>query len=114
MKLFAAKGKVEIQAQGDEMLLTALKDLKIASVDGKVILSAEKEVWLGAGGSYIRITPEGIENGTPGDILEKCAFWNKPGPASMRMTSQLESGLPKQPLMLNAAASPSAVPLVEP
>ncbi|MGO4815528.1 DUF2345 domain-containing protein, partial [Cupriavidus sp. 2MCAB6] len=83
IKLFAAKGKVEIQAQSDEMHLTALKDLKIISVDGKLILSAEKEVWLGAGGSYIRITPEGIENGTPGDILEKCAFWDKPGPASM-------------------------------
>ncbi|WP_420997237.1 type VI secretion system Vgr family protein [Cupriavidus sp. 30B13] len=108
MKLFAAKGKVEIQAQSDEMDLTALKDLKIISVDGKLILSAEKEVWIGAGGSYIRIRPEGIENGTPGDILEKCAFWDKPGPASMRMTSRLESSLPKQFLMLNAAASPAA------
>jgi type VI secretion system secreted protein VgrG len=85
MKLIAAKGKVEIQAQSDEMSVTAQKDLKIMSVEGRLVLAAEKEVWIGAGGSYIRITPERIENGTPGDILEKCASWEKPGPASMRL-----------------------------
>ena len=85
MKLFAAKGKVEIQAQSDEMLLAALKDLKITSVDGKLILSAGKEVWIGAAGSYIKINATGIENGTPGDILEKCASWDKQGGNSMRL-----------------------------
>jgi type VI secretion system secreted protein VgrG len=82
IKLFAAAGKVEIQAQSDEMNLTALKDLKIISVDGKLILSAEKEVWIGAGGSYTRYTAAGIENGTAGDIREKCATWDKPGQAN--------------------------------
>jgi type VI secretion system secreted protein VgrG len=82
MKLFAAKGKVEIHAQTDEMSLAALKDVTITSTDGKLILSAAKEVWIGAGGSYIKINANRIENGTPGDILEKCASWNKPGAAS--------------------------------
>jgi type VI secretion system secreted protein VgrG len=77
MRLFAAKGKVEIQAQGDEMALSALKDLTISSTDGKLVLTAAKEVWIGAGGSYIRINAERIENGTPGDIIEKCAVWSK-------------------------------------
>ncbi len=85
MKLFAAKGKVEIQAQSDEMSLAALKDLKITSTDGKLILSAAKEVWIGAGGSYIKINATGIENGTPGDIREKCASWDKQGANSMRL-----------------------------
>ncbi|HDJ8694756.1 TPA: type VI secretion system tip protein VgrG, partial [Escherichia coli] len=31
IKIFAGKGKVEIQAQGDEMLLDALKDIRISS-----------------------------------------------------------------------------------
>ncbi|MFJ2989208.1 type VI secretion system Vgr family protein [Collimonas sp. NPDC087041] len=79
MKLFAAKGKVEIQAQSDDMALTALKDLTVTTVDGKLILSAQKEIWIGAGGSYIKIVPEGIEYGTPGDINEKCAHWAKSG-----------------------------------
>jgi type VI secretion system secreted protein VgrG len=84
-KIFAAKGKVEIQAQGDEMLLAALKDVKITSTDGKLLLTAAKEVWIGAGGSYIRIDATGIENGTPGDIREKCASWDKRGATSMRL-----------------------------
>lgn len=69
MKLFAAKGKVEIQAQSDEMALAALKDITITSTDGRLVLSAAKEVWIGAGGSYIRINGNSIENGTPGVIL---------------------------------------------
>jgi type VI secretion system secreted protein VgrG len=84
MKLFAAKGKVEIQAQSDEMALAALKDITITSTDGRLVLSAAKEVWIGAGGSYIRINSNRIENGTPGVILEKCATWDKHGAASMQ------------------------------
>ncbi len=91
MKLFAAKGAVEIQAQSDEMKLTALKDLTIASSNGKLVLTAEKEVWIGAGGSYIKIGPGLIENGTDGQILEKCASWDKPGAASMRVPAPLSS-----------------------
>jgi type VI secretion system secreted protein VgrG len=86
MKLFANQGKVEIQAQGDEMALAALKDLTITSTNGKLILSASKEVWIGAGGSYIRINANRIENVSPGDILEKCAFWNTVEPASETMS----------------------------
>jgi type VI secretion system secreted protein VgrG len=44
MKLFAAKGKVEVRAQADEMSLAALKDFTITSTDGRLILSAAKEV----------------------------------------------------------------------
>jgi type VI secretion system secreted protein VgrG len=85
MKLFAAKGKVEIQAHSDEIALAALKDVTITSTDGRLVLSAAKEVWIGAGGSYIKINADQIENGTPGQILEKCASWDKPGAASMHM-----------------------------
>jgi type VI secretion system secreted protein VgrG len=91
MKLFAAKGKVEMKALSDEMTLAALKDFTITSSEGKLVLSADKEVWIGAGGSYIKITPDGIENGTAGKILEKCAAWDKSGPASMRIPSPLTS-----------------------
>lgn len=91
MKLFAAKGKVEIQAQGDAMALSALKDVTITSSSGKLVLSADKEIWIGAGGSYIRITAETIENGTSGQILEKCASWDKLGAASMHLPAQVTS-----------------------
>jgi len=85
IRLFAGKGKVEIQAQSDAMALAALKDLTITSTDGKIILSASKEIWLGAGGSYIQINGNGIVNGSPGTILERAASWDVPGPDSMRM-----------------------------
>ncbi|MCT6518983.1 DUF2345 domain-containing protein [Proteus vulgaris] len=35
IKAFAAKGKVELQAQSDEMHLTSLKDLTVTSTGGK-------------------------------------------------------------------------------
>jgi type VI secretion system secreted protein VgrG len=109
MKLFSAKGKVEIQAQADEMEISALKDLKISSVDGKLILAATKEVWIGAGGSYIKVTPNGIENGTPGDILEKCASWDKPSAASEKIQMpELPQGVCRD-CRMDAALSRSAL-----
>ncbi|PRX99396.1 uncharacterized protein DUF2345 [Paraburkholderia sp. BL25I1N1] len=47
LKLVAAKGKVDIQAQSDQMALAALKD--ITSTDGKIVITASKEIWIGAG-----------------------------------------------------------------
>jgi type VI secretion system secreted protein VgrG len=85
MRLIAAKGKVEVQAQSDAMTLTALKDVTITSTDGRVVITASKEVWIGAGGSYIQINGSGIINGSPGPILEKGASWDVPGPDSRRM-----------------------------
>ncbi|SFD40041.1 Uncharacterized conserved protein, DUF2345 family, partial [Cupriavidus sp. OV038] len=108
MKLFAAGGKVEIQAQGDELQLAALKDVTISSTDGKLVLSAAKEVWIGSGGSYIRITQCGIENATPGDIFEKCAVWVKRPPASMQIHAEMANILPAHPLTLNTGASPAS------
>jgi hypothetical protein len=57
-KCLPAKGKVEIQAQGDEMTLDALKDIRISSSEGKLIISAKQEIILTSGG-YIRIADGG-------------------------------------------------------
>jgi len=94
MKLFAAKGKVEIQSQGDEMALTALKDVTITSANGRLVLSAKNEIWIGAGGSYIKIGPNLIENGTAGQILEKCASWDKPSAATGNVKGALPNASP--------------------
>jgi type VI secretion system secreted protein VgrG len=61
------------------MALTALKDITVTSTDGKIILNAAREIWIGAGGSYIKISAEGIDNVSPGQILERCASWEKQG-----------------------------------
>ncbi|MDR6497424.1 type VI secretion system secreted protein VgrG [Burkholderia ambifaria] len=85
LKLVAAAGKVEVEAQSDAMSLAALKDVAITSTEGKLVLNAAKEIWIGVGGSYIHMTPSGIVSGTTGQILEKCAKWDKASADSMRL-----------------------------
>jgi type VI secretion system secreted protein VgrG len=83
MKLFAAKGKIEIQAQSDDMALTADKNVTMTSANGRIDISAKEEIILKAGGSYIRITPLGIEEGTLGDRTWKADSHRRQGPASL-------------------------------
>ncbi|VXB95768.1 Rhs element Vgr protein [Burkholderia sp. 8Y] len=93
LKLIAAKGKVEIQAQSDQMALQALKDITVSSTDGKIVITASKEVWIGAGGSYVQINGSGITNGSPGAILEKGASWSKDTADAVRLfTPTLPNG----------------------
>ena len=62
IKLFSAKGKVEVQAQSDAMDLVAQKVLRLLSTTDWVEISGKKGIRLNVGGNEIRITPEGIEN----------------------------------------------------
>ncbi|UBM08125.1 type VI secretion system Vgr family protein [Cupriavidus metallidurans] len=91
IKLFAAKGAVQIEAQNDAMSLASEKDLTIQSANGRVIVEAKRELVLKCGGSYLRLTPTGIEDGTPGDRRWKAASFSRQGPAS------LPAGLPVLP-----------------
>lgn len=82
IKLFAARGKVQIQAQSDELTMSSLKDMTITSTEGKIVISADKELWIGAAGSYLRFTSCNIEAATPGDFLIKALTFQKSGPGS--------------------------------
>ncbi|CFQ54657.1 Rhs element Vgr protein [Yersinia frederiksenii] len=88
IKLFASKGKVEIQAQGDEMTLDALKDIRISSSEGKIIISAKKEIILTSGGGYIRIADGTVECAAPDKIIERGAVWQKFGGKSISQAAQ--------------------------
>ncbi|HGF4152435.1 TPA: DUF2345 domain-containing protein [Escherichia coli] len=77
IKIFAGKGKVEIQAQGDEMLLDALKDIRISSSEGRILISAKNEIILTSGGGYIRIGDGTVECAAPDKIIEHGAVWQK-------------------------------------
>lgn len=83
MKLFAAKGKVEIQAQSDNVEVTAQKTVKVLSATDKVEVAANKGVLLTSGGAYIRIQDGNIEIHAPGKIDVKGAQHAFAGPASM-------------------------------
>jgi len=72
-KLFAAKGKVELQAQNDEMLLTSLQNMKLSSTAAGIEIAAKDGILLTSGGGYIRIKGGNIEIHAPGTIDVKGA-----------------------------------------
>ena len=67
VKAMAAKGKVEIQAQSDEVEIIAEQVLRIISAKKSITFAAAEEILLTAGGSYVKINGKGIEHGTTGN-----------------------------------------------
>ncbi|MEQ1135690.1 type VI secretion system Vgr family protein [Acinetobacter seifertii] len=70
-RLYAGKGKVEIQAQGEGADLIARKAVQIISTEDKIEAIASKEIVLTAGGSQVRITGSGIFMTTGGKFEVK-------------------------------------------
>ena len=59
-RLYAGKGKVEIQAQGDGADLIARKGIQIISTEDKIEINASKEIVITSGSSQIKINSSGI------------------------------------------------------
>ncbi|MFM0157469.1 type VI secretion system Vgr family protein [Paraburkholderia sediminicola] len=85
MKLFAAKGKVEIQAHADNIELTAQKTLKLLSATDSLQVIAKQEILLTSGGAYIRMSGGNIEIHAPGKVDVKGTQHAFSGPASMNV-----------------------------
>ncbi|WP_245000088.1 DUF2345 domain-containing protein, partial [Chromobacterium violaceum] len=85
LKLIAAKGKVQVQAQSDRMEITADKDVTITSVKQKVQFNGKQEILLTSGGAYVRIKDGKIELHAPGTISVKGASHDWSGPASKKV-----------------------------
>ena len=83
LSLIAAAGSVVVQAQRGRMQLGSQEDMTVESVDGVLHMKSPKEIVLNVGGSYLRMTPSGIEMGTRGGILLKSSSFKKVGPAQM-------------------------------
>jgi type VI secretion system secreted protein VgrG len=93
MKLFAAKGKVEIQAQSDNVEVTAQKSLKLLSATENIEASAKQEILLTSGGAYIRLKDGNIEIHAPGKVDIKGSQHSFAGPTSLsRSSPTLPSG----------------------
>ncbi|MFC3531103.1 DUF2345 domain-containing protein, partial [Vogesella facilis] len=90
LKLIAAKGKVQLQAQSDAMELTADKDITITSCKDKIHIAAAKEILLNVGGgAYIRIAGGNIEVHCPGTVSVKGAEHDLSGPDSLSISPPL-------------------------
>jgi type VI secretion system secreted protein VgrG len=82
IRIFAGKGKVQIQAQGDAMELMALKNVSISSSTGEVTITGSKGITLGDGaGAYVKIADGRIEIASPSGQIEVKGNLNISGPA---------------------------------
>ncbi|GDX04424.1 type VI secretion system Vgr family protein [Buttiauxella sp. A111] len=117
MKLFAAKGKVEIQAQDDGLDAIAKKDITVTSVEGRVEITAATELVINCGGGYIKLSGGNIEIADPQNILFKSANWQKMGPASLNPTTPpmpngemfiADPDVAPQPLRISVPQAPNA------
>ncbi|MDR6496407.1 type VI secretion system secreted protein VgrG [Paraburkholderia terricola] len=95
MKLFAAKGKVEIKAQSDNVEFTAQKTFRLLSATEKIEAAADQEILLTSGGAYIRISGGNIDIHAPGMVDVKGAQHSFNGPASQGYP--LPAARPDQP-----------------
>ncbi|WPN51993.1 type VI secretion system tip protein VgrG [Pseudomonas sp. P9_2] len=71
LKLFAAHGPVEIQAQSNAMTLQADKALTLNSINGEIMLNAQQGITLVSRGAYIKLKDGSIEIGAPGELRIK-------------------------------------------
>jgi type VI secretion system secreted protein VgrG len=84
IKLFAGKGKVQIQAQDDEIEAIAKKDIRITSVDGHVDITSPKSIRLTAGGCQIEVGNGQITLKAPGPVNIHGSVKNLNGPAKVK------------------------------
>jgi len=89
IKIFAAKGPVEIQAQSDAMSLFADQDVSVSSVNGTVRISAKNELVLECGGAFIELKDGNVTLGGPADLFFKVITIQKKGAASMQISPKL-------------------------
>ena len=112
MKLFAAKGKVEVRAYSDNVEVTAQKTVKMLSATGSIEAIAKEQVLLTSGGAYIRVKDGNIEIHAPGKIDIKGAQHSFAGPTSLAETYNLEGK--KAEMRLRYVDADGNVPIGEP
>ncbi len=98
IKLFAAKGKVRIQAQSDALDLFADKQLHIASANADVLIDGSKKVVIGSGGAHLVFDNHGATFHCAGGFRIKAASFAFEGPDGQ--SYQLPA-LPKSQLQIS-------------
>ncbi|ALB63565.1 VgrG protein [Cronobacter condimenti 1330] len=78
-KVVANQGDIEIQAQHNTMALFSEKQLTVTSSEDEIIISTPETLTLNGGGSYLRLSKNGIEHGSSGDFIMKTSNYLVPG-----------------------------------
>ena len=71
IKLFAVKGKVELQAQTNAMDIMAKKNISIVSTNDEIEIMAQKAITIKCQGAYIKLANGSVEIGCPGGVIYK-------------------------------------------
>jgi uncharacterized protein (DUF2345 family) len=103
--LHAAQGKVSARAHKNLAKVAAKTDVRIASTEADVQLSAPtKHLLANAAGAYIRIEGDNIELGAPGKIEFRASQREWVGPASVSTSTAMLSGDFRgcEPALMNA------------
>ena len=83
MKLIAASGKIQVQAQNDDLELLAKKVVDIISTTDWINITAKQGIRLNAGNSELMIDANGINGKTPGGNVIYAANHSTMGPESV-------------------------------
>uniref|UniRef100_UPI0004722788 DUF2345 domain-containing protein n=1 Tax=Burkholderia sp. WSM2230 TaxID=944435 RepID=UPI0004722788 len=83
LKLFAARGKIEIQAQSDALDLFAEKQLRVASAGEDVVVVGKTKAVMASGGAALTIENGNVVFHCPGEFRIKAARFVFEGPESM-------------------------------
>jgi type VI secretion system secreted protein VgrG len=83
MKLIAAQGNNEIQAQHGNIECTAAENIRVSASNGNVEVSAKDSLTLRCGGAEIKLQGGNIELSCPGDVKLNCITLQKVGPGSV-------------------------------
>lgn len=85
MKYIARAGRLDIQAQQDDIGIAADRDVKITASQGDIVIAAKTSITLSCGGAYIKIADGKIEQGCAGDFTVKAGMHKWDGPARQEM-----------------------------
>ena len=78
-KLVANQGDIDIQAQHNTMGLLAKQQVTITSCEDGISISTPETLTLNGGGSYLKLSKNGIEHGSEGMMVMKVANYLIPG-----------------------------------
>ncbi|NNP67310.1 type VI secretion system Vgr family protein [Acinetobacter sp. Ac_5812] len=90
-RAYAAKGKLELQAQDDAIEAIAKKVIKLISTEDRIEITSPKEIVLTAGGSQLKINANGVFSTTGGK------FESKAGQHLFVSGATVNAELPKMP-----------------
>ncbi len=109
IKLFAGKGKLELEAQSDNIEITAAKTVKVISTADAVNLLAQKEITLKAGGASVRLADGKFYVHAPGTVDVKGAQFVVDAPENEEASAQLAAAKSCTQQMGAAAQSGTAL-----